>query len=156
MAQRGQRQAGATRTAPRAQRRARDEEGLFPVLAKAVREVEGAAQRGRLRPSSRTKFQVIALLVREERTRVKADSSLTEGQRAEALKRLDGIATILAKTAARDTSLLSLLAEDAKVAVRSASPSRTSPAPASTTSSLCSSTASHASGFAPWPRWRER
>ncbi|TQJ49786.1 DEAD/DEAH box helicase [Phycicoccus sp. SLBN-51] len=115
MAQRGQRQAGATRTAPRAQRRARDEEGLFPVLAKAVREVEGAAQRGRLRPSSRTKFQVIALLVREERTRVKADSSLTEGQRAEALKRLDGIATILAKTAARDTSLLSLLAEDALV-----------------------------------------
>jgi hypothetical protein len=71
LAQRGQRQSGATRTAPRAQRRVRDEEGLFPVLAKAVREVEGAAQRGRLRPSSRTKFQVIALLVREERTRVK-------------------------------------------------------------------------------------
>jgi hypothetical protein len=117
LAQRGQRQAGATRTAPRAQRRhrERDEEGLFPVLAKAVREVEGAAQRGRLRPSSRTKFQVIALLVREERARLKDDATVTEGQRAEQLKRLDGIATILAKTAARDTSLLSLLAEDAVV-----------------------------------------
>ncbi|MDF2144217.1 DEAD/DEAH box helicase [Knoellia sp. p5-6-4] len=117
MAQRGQRQAGATRTAPRAQRRhrERDDEGLFPVLAKAVREVEGAAQRGRLRPSSRTKFQVIALLVREERARLKDDATVTEGQRAEQLKRLDGIATILAKTAARDTSLLSLLAEDAVV-----------------------------------------
>ena len=35
--------------------------------------------------------------------------------RAEQLKRLDGVATILAKTAARDTSLLELLAEDAVV-----------------------------------------
>ena len=39
----------------------------------------------------------------------------SEAQRAEQLKRLDGIATILAKTAARDTSLLALLAEDAVV-----------------------------------------
>ena len=39
----------------------------------------------------------------------------TEAQRAEQLKRLDGVATILAKTAARDTSLLALLAEDAVV-----------------------------------------
>src|SRR5690606_20756988 len=35
--------------------------------------------------------------------------------RAEVLKRLDGVATILAKTAARDTSLIALLAEDATV-----------------------------------------
>ena len=39
----------------------------------------------------------------------------TEAHRAEQLKRLDGVATILAKTAARDTSLLALLAEDAVV-----------------------------------------
>ena len=63
----------------------------------------------------RTKFQVVALLVREERARVEADQSSDEARRAEQLKRLDGIAMILAKTAARDTSLLALLAEDAVV-----------------------------------------
>lgn len=117
MARRGQRQSGATRTAPRQQRRARevDNEGIIPVLARAVREVEAAAQRGRVQPSRRTKFQVIALLVREERARVKTDAGTTEAQRSGELKRLDGIATILAKTAARDTSLLALLDEDAVV-----------------------------------------
>ncbi|HYF74906.1 MAG TPA: DEAD/DEAH box helicase, partial [Nocardioides sp.] len=52
---------------------------------------------------------------REERSRVKADPESTEAQRAEQLKRLDGIATILAKSAARETSLLALLAEQAEV-----------------------------------------
>jgi hypothetical protein len=95
--------------------RARDNEGIIPVLARAVREVEAAVQRGPVMPSVRTKFQVVALLVREERGRVKADASVGEARRAEQLKRLDGVATILAKTAARDTSLLALLAEDAVV-----------------------------------------
>ena len=63
----------------------------------------------------RTKFQVVALLVREERARVRADETSSDGRRAEQLKRLDGIAMILAKTAARDASLLALLAEDAVV-----------------------------------------
>lgn len=114
MARTGQRQAGARRTAPRNQRRARelDNEGIIPVLARAVREVETAVQRGHVMPSVRTKFQVVALLVREERARVKADETSTEARRAGQLKRLDGVATILAKTAARDTSLLQLLAED--------------------------------------------
>jgi len=85
------------------------------VLARAVREVETAVQRGAVSPSTRTKFQVVALLVREERARVKADAESTEAQRAEQLKRLDGIATILAKSAARETSLLALLAEQAEV-----------------------------------------
>ena len=85
------------------------------MLARAVREVEAAAERGRVRPAGRTTFQVVALLVREERARVKADESLGATRRAEQLKRLDGLATILAKTAARDTSLLALLAEDAVV-----------------------------------------
>ena len=83
--------------------------------AGAVREVEGAAQRGAVPPSARTKFQVVALLVREERARLKADTEASESHRAEQLKRLDGIATILAKTATRDTTLLHLLAEDAEV-----------------------------------------
>ena len=68
--------------------------------------------------SVRTKFQVVALLVREERARVKADEASTEAHRAEQLKRLDGVATILAKSAARDTSLLVLLAEDARSPTR--------------------------------------
>ncbi len=115
MARRAQRQSGARRTAPRNQRRVRDRdnEGIIPVLARAVREVETAVQRGPVMPSVRTKFQVVALLVREERSRVRADEASSEAQRAAQIKRLDGVATILAKTAARDTSLLALLAEDA-------------------------------------------
>ena len=118
MARRGQRQQSVRRPAQRSsQRRGRDldNEGIIPVLARAVREVENAVQRGQVMASVRTKFQVVALLVREERARVKADASSTEANRAEQLKRLDGIATILAKTAARDTTLLVLLAEDAVV-----------------------------------------
>jgi hypothetical protein len=66
-------------------------------------------------PSVRTKFQVVALLVRQERARIRADETSKETYRAEQLKRLDGVAVILAQTAARDTSLLALLAEDAVV-----------------------------------------
>ena len=89
--------------------------------ARAVREVEAAAQRGRVTPSVRTKFQAVALLVREERARVRGDGTSSESQKGEPLKRLDGIATILAKTAVRDASLLALLAEDsvASAAARS-------------------------------------
>ena len=98
-------------------RRARhgDDVGIIPVLARAVREVEGAAERGRVSPTNRTKFQVIALLMRDERARAKADAALSDPERVELLKRLDGVATILAKTAARDTTLIQLLGEDAKV-----------------------------------------
>ncbi|MEL5991440.1 DEAD/DEAH box helicase [Microbacterium phosphatis] len=105
-------------TAPARQRRRsssarRDDEApLIPILARKVREVEAKAQRGKLGPTNRTKFQVIAFLVREERARVKADGEVTDSARAELLKRLDGVATILAKTAARDTSLIQLLEVD--------------------------------------------
>ncbi len=120
MARRGQRQPSARRATPRSQRRVRerDNDGIIPVLARAVREVEAAVQRGPVMPSVRTTFQVVALLVREERNRVRSDDTATEAHRAEQLKRLDGVATILAKTAARDTSLLALLAEDAVVSDR--------------------------------------
>ena len=115
MARRGQRQSDAARTTTGRRRRVRevDADGLIPVLARAVRQVESAVERANVQPSVRTKFQVVALLVREERFRVNADSSYTDTYRAEQLRRLDGIATILAKSAARDTSLLALLAEDA-------------------------------------------
>ena len=117
MARRGRRRPGASRTAPRKQQRARgrDDDGIIPVLARAVREVERAVERGTVMPSVRTKFQVVALLMREERARVKADENSTEAHRTEQLKRLEGVATILAKTAARDPSLLALLEEDAEV-----------------------------------------
>jgi hypothetical protein len=89
-----------------------DDAPLIPILARKVREVEAKAQRGKLGPTNRVKFQVIAFLVREERARVKADQSVADAVRAELLKRLDGVATILAKTAARDTSLIQLLEAD--------------------------------------------
>lgn len=84
-------------------------EGIIPLLARAVREVEASAQRGKATPANRTKFHVIALLMREERARVKTDEQVSDSERAETLKRLDGVASILAKTAARDTSLITLL-----------------------------------------------
>ncbi|MFK4760653.1 DEAD/DEAH box helicase [Microbacterium sp. ZW T5_45] len=89
-----------------------DEAPLIPILARKVREIEAKSQRGKLGPTNRVKFQVIAFLVREERARVKADADLGDVARAELLKRLDGVATILAKTAARDTSLIQLLEAD--------------------------------------------
>ncbi|BDZ65999.1 DEAD/DEAH box helicase [Agromyces mangrovi Wang et al. 2018] len=96
--------------------RSRDDDApIIPILARKVREVEAKAQKGKVGPTNRTKFQVIALLMREERARVKTDGAIEDGPRAELLKRLDGIAQILAKTAARDTSLISLLEPDASI-----------------------------------------
>src|SRR5688500_9980910 len=90
------------------------EEGLLPVLAKAVRDIEMAVQRGKVRPSTRTTFQAVALLVREERARVQA-GELSEARRSDALKRIERVATSLARTAARDGSLLALLTDDAEL-----------------------------------------
>ena len=110
----GRRQTGARRTASRKQRRVHHREDVISVLARTVREVEAAVERGRVTPAVRTKFQAVALLVREEHARVRAAAG-SDSHRAEQLKRLDGIATILATTAVRDPGLLALLAEDAVV-----------------------------------------
>ncbi|HEV7852877.1 MAG TPA: hypothetical protein VGP27_16205, partial [Mycobacterium sp.] len=115
MARRGQRQTGTRRTALRNQRRVNDRDDVISVLARAVREVEAAAQRGSVTPAVRTRFQVVALLLREEHARLRADATSSDTHRAEQLKRLDGIATILARTAVRDPALLALLADDAVV-----------------------------------------
>ncbi len=72
-------------------------------------------QRPPTKPSLRAEFQAVALLVREERARVMAQGGASDSQRAKKLERLDGVANLLARTAARDTSLLQLLAEDARV-----------------------------------------
>ncbi|WP_306893226.1 DEAD/DEAH box helicase [Agromyces albus] len=103
-------------TRQRQRTRSRDDDApIIPILARKVREVETKAQKGKLGPTNRTKYQVIALLMREERARVKADPEVTDAARAELLKRLDGIAQILAKTAGRDTSLIALLEPDASI-----------------------------------------
>jgi len=108
-------QSTAQRTKATTSRRASHNEGVIPQLARAVREVEASAQRGKATPMNRTKFHVIALLMREERNKAKSDPELSEQDRAETLKRLDGIAAILAKTAARDTSLITLLEPTAPI-----------------------------------------
>jgi SNF2-related domain/Helicase conserved C-terminal domain len=110
----GQRQAGARHTAPRKQRRVSHRGDVASVLSRTAREVEAAARRGRVTPAVRAKFQAVALLLRDERARVRAAAG-TDRRRAEQLKRLDGIATILATTAVRDAGLLALLAEDSGV-----------------------------------------
>ena len=85
------------------------------VLDRGVRDVQAAVDRGRVTLAVRTKFQVIALLVREEHDRVQARQTSSQPARVEQLKRLDRIATSLAKAAVRDPKLLALLAEDAVV-----------------------------------------
>jgi hypothetical protein len=114
----GQRRSGRTRSGSGAQRRRAPratEQGIIPVLTKAAREVDGAVRRPPTRQAVRTKFQVVALLMREERARVRADDALPQSRRAQQLKRLDEVGALLARIAARDTSLLELLAEDARV-----------------------------------------
>ena len=83
------------------------------MLDRTVREVEAAVERRRVTPAVRTKFQVVALLVREEHARIRGERTGSHTHRDAQLKRLDGIGTILAKTAVRDPALLALLAEDA-------------------------------------------
>ena len=105
----------ARQTASRNQGRARGPEDVISLLARTVREVEAAVERGRVTSAVRTKFQVVALIAREEHTRLRTEQASRQANRAERLKRLDRIATILARTAVRDPALLALLEEDAVV-----------------------------------------
>ena len=114
MARSGQRQRGARRTTARRPGRPRHRGDVVSVLARNARELEAAAQRDRVTPAVRTKFQAVAMLLRDERARVRAADG-SERHQAEQLKRLDGIATILATTAVRDAGLLALLSEDSAV-----------------------------------------
>ena len=70
--------------------RSDDPAPLIPVLARRVREVESrVTAKGKATPTNRTKFQVIALLMRAERARVKDDTSIPSAARAAQLKRLN-------------------------------------------------------------------
>jgi hypothetical protein len=106
------RRAHRTDRAPQRRVRGRDDDGIIAVLGRTAAEVEAAAQRGRMLPSDRSRFQVVAVLARRERARVRAEIT-SDARRSAMLKRLDGIALILAQIATRDTSLLALLADDA-------------------------------------------
>jgi superfamily II DNA or RNA helicase len=81
----------------------------------AVREVERAVAARALTSGQRARFQASALLARAERVHVRNDESLSPAQRDTQLKRLEGLATILAQIATREPSLFSLLQEDAEV-----------------------------------------
>ncbi len=117
MATSGQKtRSGAKSSASKSAQRRRahqDETGIIPVLARVVRGIENAAERGKVNPANRVRYRVVAVLAREERARIKGDTSLSEAERTKELTRLDGIATIMAKTAARDASLIQLLTDTA-------------------------------------------
>ena len=106
---------GGSRGARRAPARRRDNEGMIPVLAKAVREVDIAVERKQMTSRHRARYQASALLARKERARILADDTITEAQRDNMMRRLDGVATNLARTAAREPSLFSLLQDDAEI-----------------------------------------
>ena len=112
MAERGRGQSRGGRPASQraGQTRHRDEDGPSPALAVAAAGVDAAVSRKRVTPTTKATFQAVALLVRELRAQTKA-APLPDGRRAHELKRIEGLATALAKTAARDGSLLSLLAD---------------------------------------------
>jgi SNF2 family DNA or RNA helicase len=110
----GRRRGGNGRGDDRA-RRGRDQEGILPILAREVRDVERSANRGQVTSLDRAKFQAIALLAREERARVRVGEDLTDQQRDAQLKRLEGIAMILAQIAAVQPSFFELLDEDAEI-----------------------------------------
>jgi hypothetical protein len=98
---------------PQKQRqRAARPQGPVPVLEKAARSVEVAVQRQKVTPTVRATFQAVALLVRELRDQVRAEN-LSDSQLKARMKRIDGIATTLARTAASDGGLLALLTDDA-------------------------------------------
>jgi hypothetical protein len=115
LAQPGRRGTGARRPAQRNQRRVRHRGDVITTLAEAMRDIEAAVRRGRVTPGVRTKFQAVAVLLREERARLRAETAGSGSHRAQQLKRLNGIATTLATIAVRDAGLLALLAEDAVV-----------------------------------------
>ncbi|HTY73010.1 MAG TPA: DEAD/DEAH box helicase [Actinomycetes bacterium] len=89
----------------------RDQQGPVPVLADAARRVATAVENGRVTATTPATFQAIALLARELRVKAKADTD--EKRRTNELRRLDGLGEVLVRTAARNASLIRLLADDA-------------------------------------------
>ena len=72
---------GKRAATPQRRRQHQDEAGIIPVLARVVRGIENSAERGKVNGTNRTRFRVVAVLVREERARIKGDKSLTDAER---------------------------------------------------------------------------
>lgn len=68
--------------------------------------------RGRVTDATRTTFQAVAILLREQRAEA-TTAPMSPAQRTAQQKRIEGLAAALARTAARDASLLALLADGA-------------------------------------------
>jgi superfamily II DNA or RNA helicase len=102
--------------APRRQNQQRrpQDQGPIAALAQAAAAVDVAVQRKRVTPTSRATFQAIGILVRELRAQAKTER-MPEVQRAATLKRIDGLAAALARTSARETTLFTLLTDDANL-----------------------------------------
>ena len=96
---------------------ARRQRGHHPgARARRARGRGARRSAGRSSPSARTKFQVVALLVREERARVKADTELTEASaRPSSSSGSTGSPRSWPRPPPATPSLLELLAEDAAV-----------------------------------------
>ncbi|MEY4312500.1 MAG: hypothetical protein RLZZ319_9, partial [Actinomycetota bacterium] len=109
-------QSGRTTNTRAKRRRPLDEEGIIPILARAVREVENAVNRdGKVNIANRTKFHAAGLLIREEKARIDEDKTLPQKEREDINKRLDGLAMIMVKSLAKDQSLGALLDPNAPV-----------------------------------------
>jgi superfamily II DNA or RNA helicase len=113
LGQPARRRAPARRTTSPTRRRGRED--VIAVLARTVREVEAAVERRRVTAAVRATFHAVALLMREEHARAQAERTSSQAHRAEQLRRLDGVARILAKIAVRDSTLYALLGEDAAI-----------------------------------------
>jgi hypothetical protein len=107
-----QRSAQPQRTQRRPPPRPLQEQGPIAVLAIAAAEVDRAITQHRVTAETRAKFQAIALMLREQRAQAKTARG-TPVQREALMKRIEGLAATLARTAGRDTSLYALLADEA-------------------------------------------
>lgn len=92
--------------------RQRQDEGPIAVLAMAAADVDRAISQRGVTPGTRARFQAVALLLREQRAEART-APMSEVQRAAHMKRIDGLAVALARTAAGGASLFALLADDA-------------------------------------------
>ncbi|HET6909306.1 MAG TPA: SNF2-related protein, partial [Mycobacteriales bacterium] len=90
------------------------DQGPIAVLAVAAAGVDQAVTRHRVSPGTRAQFQAIALLLRTIRAEAKA-AKMSEVERGTQLKRIEGLAAALARTAARDATLFALLADDTQL-----------------------------------------
>ncbi len=82
-------------------------------MSDALRRVATAVQRDKVTATTLATYQAVALLVRELRAEAKAEPN--ERRRNAQLKRLEGFGESMARTAARNGSLLRLLTDDAAV-----------------------------------------